>query len=190
MHVMFVRLEQAVSEIDREAKICNVFAIELSITEKIEFISRVHVAKRMLIFAKSYVNSKADLLPNIIKTNFFAAPLNNYFLSMGLNMKKLNQKINSSMKLLASSEQLYGVIGDVKLSDNSERMTDLMKIFSGAAIIVLPLLAIIGLFGMNIHIPFQATDDDESVLPFTIICVLSLCYLLIITICFRYKQWI
>lgn len=189
LHVMFMRIEEIVSEIDNEVKICNEFATELSTAERIDFVLRVHIAKKTLILARNYVDSKAKLLPEIIESNFLTKTFNQYLYSMALNMKKLTKKIDSSRDLLKSSEHVHKAIVEGKLSDTSERSNELLKVFSAITTIFLPLNLVAGFFGMNVRIPFQ-NDEVENVLPFVIICLGCLTYLIFIVIVFRIKGWL
>lgn len=189
LHVMFMRIEEIVSEMDNEVKICNEFATELSTAERIDFVLRVHVAKKTLILARSYVDSKAKLLPEIIESNFLTKTFNQYLYSMSLNMKKLTKKIDSSRDLLKSSEHVHKAIVEGKLSDTSERSNELLKVFSAITTIFLPLNLVAGFFGMNVRIPFQ-NDEVQNVLPFVVICLGCLAYLVFIVIVFRTKGWL
>lgn len=189
LHVMFMRIEEIVSEIDNEVKICNEFATELSTAERIDFVLRVHIAKKTLILARNYVDSKAKLLPEIIESNFLTKTFNQYLYSMALNMKKLTKKIDSSRDLLKSSEHVHRAIVEGKLSDTSERSNELLKVFSAITTIFLPLNLVAGFFGMNVRIPFQ-NDEVKNVLPFVIICLGCLVYLIFIVIVFRIKGWL
>lgn len=189
LHVMFMRIEEIVSEMDNEVKVCNEFATELSTAERIDFVLRVHMAKKTLIYARNYVDSKAKLLPEIIESKFLTRTFNQYLNSMALNMKKLTKKIDSSMDLLKSSEHVHKAIVEGKLSDTSERSNDLLKVFSAITTICLPLNLVSGFFGMNIRIPFQ-NDEVTNVFPFIIIVGCSLCYLISIVVLFRSKGWL
>jgi Mg2+ and Co2+ transporter CorA len=189
LHVMFMRIEEIVSEMDNEVKICNEFATELSTAERIDFVLRVHMAKKTLIYARNYVDSKAKLLPEIIESKFLTRTFNQYLNSMALNMKKLTKKIDSSRDLLKSSEHVHKAIVEGKLSDTSERSNDLLKVFSAITTICLPLNLVSGFFGMNIRIPFQS-DEYTEVYPFLVIVGCSLCYLIAIIVLFRMKGWL
>lgn len=189
LHVMFMRIEELVSEMDNEVKICNEFATELSTTERIDFVLRVHIAKKTLISARNYVDTKSQLLPELIETNFLTKTFNQYLNSMGLNMKKLTEKIDSSRRLLKSSENVHDAIVEGKLSDTSERSNDLVKVFSSMTTIFLPLYLLAGFFGMNVRIPYQC-DEYQDLTAFTVLCICSLGYLVSVIILFRYKGWI
>ena len=44
------------------------------------------------------------------------------------------------------------------------------------ASIIVPLNVITGLFGMNVHVPFQSADDDNNLAPFFVILGVLLCF--------------
>ena len=190
LHVMFIRLEQVVIEMDHEVEVCHQFAIELSSSEKIDYTRRVQLAKRMLILATNYIDSKSFLLYEIISTGFLTDTFNQYLQSMALNMNKLMIKIDSSLSLLKSSECLYGSIVKGVLSDNSEKTNDLIKFFSALSVMCLPLYLIGGFLGMNVLIPAKSGVLDDSYDPFIRVCIVTAAYLTIGTIFFRHKRWL
>ena len=190
LHVMFIRLEQVVSEMDHEVEICHQFAIELSSSEKVDFTRRIQLAKRMAILAKNYVDSKSFLLSEVISTRFLTDTFNQYLQSTALNMNKLIIKIDSSLSLLKSSECLYGSIVKGVLSDNSEKTNDLIKFFSALSVMCLPLYLIGGFLGMNVLIPAKSGVLDDSYDPFIRVCIVTAAYLTIGTIFFRHKRWL
>ena len=189
MHVMFIRIEERVAEMDFEVKICNDFVTQYEYTEWIDLIMRVHRAKKELIYAKGYVDLKAKLLPEIIEGKLLSQTFNQYLYSMALNMKKLGEKIDSSMLLLKSSEHLYEAIIQGRLSKNSENVQKLVTLYSACMATFLPLYIAAGSFGMNVLIPFR-NDTYVTLVPFGIICLISVLYLLFVVWLFKYRGWL
>ena len=189
MHVMFIRIEERVAEMDLEVKICNDFVTQYEYTEWIDLIMRVHRAKKELIYAKGYVDLKAKLLPEIIEGKLLSQTFNQYLYSMALNMKKLGEKIDSSMLLLKSSEHLYEAIIQGRLSKNSENVQKLVTLYSACMATFLPLYIAAGSFGMNVLIPFR-NDTYVTLVPFGIICLISVLYLLFVVWLFKYRGWL
>lgn len=189
LHVMFIRIEERVSNMDSEVKICNDFVTQLEYTDRIDLIMRVHQAKKELIAARGYIDFKSKLLPEIIESKILSKTFNQYLYSMSLNMKKLKEKIDSSMLLLKSSENLYEAIVEGRLSKSSERVNEMLKIYSAATAMFLPLYLVAGFFGMNVKIPFRS-DEYVTLLPFGMICLGSFCYLVAVIMFFRYRKWL
>ena len=189
LHAMFIRLEELVDNIDKEIINCNEFAYELSPDERIDIIMRIHVAKKNVSLAQVLIETKGELLIDIIQNNYLSKTFNHYLYSMAMNMRKLNEKLESSNLLLKNSENLNNSIVDEKRTQIMEKATDLMKIFSAITAIVSPLMVLGSAFGMNILIPFQS-DIIENPLPFAIICSVSLGYFIIAVTVFRFKEWI
>ena len=189
LHVMFIRIVELVAEIDQEVTICNNFARELDTDERIDFVMRVQVAKKTLILARSFVDSKAKLLPDIIKTQALTRPFNQYLYCMALNMEKLTEKIDSSCLLLKNSETVNEAIVEGQRSEITSQATKLIKLFSSITTLFLPLYMVGGYFGMNMYIPFVSTDYN-TLTPFIFISSLSIGYLAIAVLVFKYKGWI
>jgi Mg2+ and Co2+ transporter CorA len=165
-HVNMRRFENYVLKLLSEAMFTSVYASEISYHERVDFIWRLSIAHKSLIYLSDLIKPKSVLFAKLRRSDFMSAEFTPYLESLISRCQSLEQRINTAKELLKTSEQIYSVSADDYLTSISNRMNGVMQVFSAIATTFLPLNLIAGLFGMNVAVPGQ---DEESLWPFCVI---------------------
>mmetsp|Transcript_8009 Transcript_8009/g.15775 ORF Transcript_8009/g.15775 Transcript_8009/m.15775 type:complete len:397 (-) Transcript_8009:486-1676(-) len=160
------RLENYVLKLLSEAMFTSVYASEISYHERVDFIWRLSITSKSLIHLSDLIKPKTTLFIKLRRQGVLSNEFNPYLDSLVSRCQSLEQRINTTKELLTTSEQIYSASADDYLSTLSNRMNEIMQVFSAIATIFLPLNLIGGLWGMNVVVPGQ---DEESLWPFAVI---------------------
>lgn len=179
LDIIFARLEVFALEIYEEAKVCFNFSTKLSIHERVEFILRISLAEKNLIYLDGLIRPKVHLFVELIKSDLVSHNVKQYLISMQFRSSSLLKKLNSALSILENSERINDAIVDDEISKSTKRITRIMKHFSCLTAIFIPISFSTGLFGMNIKVPFGSVNNMG---PFSGILGFSLLYFLVITI--------
>jgi Mg2+ and Co2+ transporter CorA len=189
LHMMFLRIEDIISKMDKEVDSCIDFVSNLSINESNEFIIKINITQKNLSLCKTFVSRKAKMLPDLIKTEALSKQFSEYMISMSLNMMKLEKKIESSKRILNSYANVYNSNVDEEKSKSSKKLNKLLQVFSAITASFLPLNLIAAYMGMNVTVPFQVTYYD-TLWPFFTIIMFCGFYLAFVMIVFKLKSWL
>jgi Mg2+ and Co2+ transporter CorA len=176
-HVNISRFENYVLKLLSEAMFTSVYASEISYHERVDFIWRLSITNKSLIHLSDLIRPKSDLFTKLRRSEVMSAEFAPYLESLISRCQSMEQRIDTAKELLKTSERIYSASADDYLTSISNRMNEVMQVFSAIATIFLPLNLIAGLFGMNIAIPGQ---DEDSLWPFAVI--IGSCVILAVTV--------
>lgn len=165
-HVNISRLESYVLRLLSEAMFTSVYASEISYHERVDFIWRLSITNKSLIQLSDLIKPKTLLFNKIRRQNVLSYEFAPYLDCLISRCQSLEQRVNTAKELLTTSEQIYSASADDYLTTISNRMNEIMQVFSAIATIFLPLNLIGGLWGMNVPVPGM---DEDSLWPFAVI---------------------
>ena len=189
IHMMYIRIEEYVEDLDKEVDACIELVMNLSITENSDITARINMALYKMSLSKIYVIKKEKMLPQLMKTNMLSRTFSEYLISMSANLLKLKKKISSRKNLLKSYGYVYNSIIEEDLTKSSIKFNRLLQVFSAMAAIFLPLNLIAVYMGMNVKVPF-AEYDYNTLWPFSVIIMFSISYFIFIIVLFKLKGWV
>ena len=171
LEVMFERFEQMVLRMDSEARICFEYSRGLTYKERSDFILRLSLSEKNMIFLRDLIKPKKHLVKKLKKSSLISRELKVYLKSMKSRCFALYEKLNYASELMKTAEKIYEATVDDTMTNSTNRLNEIFLHFSAIATIFLPLHWISGLWGMNIMVPMQ---DQDGYWPFALIVVTSL----------------
>jgi len=192
------KLEEYTESLVKEADSLKGIYLELSEKERKDFFKRIHslevsmhiIFKETIIKKKFFENAQSQFkIFNKLSNDFYFKNDFSFFLELMISkVTQLELTFEKLEKFLSMIKENYHII----LEDNTEKenikLNHVIKWLTILTVIYAPVNMIPGLFGMNVKVPFQS-DNNNSILPFTVIC-LTLAVLLILQLyLFKWLKW-
>jgi len=149
-----------VSEIDALESLILV----LNAGEQSDVLRRFGNTRRYLTELRSRLVTKKEILTTLVKEKIvFVIDYTNLYLRDVLdNLATMLATIDGCADFLNNLNQTYLAKVSIEVAEASNRMNDVMKKFSAVATVMLPLTLVAGLWGMNVKVPGQVTDETTS----------------------------
>lgn len=142
-----------------ECQCLEEWAGKLHVSEGLEFLQRINLAKQQLYKADERLASKAQVLREVSGCSACAAEVKAQVQAVIAEFETINEVVESCGTKLALAKKLY--MGKIVLarSDQSERQDRIFRFFSRLELSGAAINLISNLHGMNVTVPFQAHDN-------------------------------
>ncbi|CAG9319577.1 unnamed protein product [Blepharisma stoltei] len=187
IETIFKRMEMIVYSMEEEARICLRFSQNLSIEEQTDFLLRISMAKRKLIYLRNLVKPKIQLFTGLYRSDHVSAHFKHVLRSLQQKTISYYKRLDKSSSLLLSAETIYTGIADDERTKTSIKLNSIMNFFTFIAVIFIPLNFTVTAFGMNVAVPFQ---DESDLWPFYVIMGSSILFVLLSLIIMKIKPFL
>ena len=170
-----------------ECKTCLIFSTEISYKERIEYLVRVSVTEKSLIYLAQLVRPKVDIIKSLLVQAKKRPYLKVFVECLYGRIKKMNQLNKTGKNLLHKAKQVYSTCCEDKIIESSMNQEKLMQFYSGVTTLSLPPFLMAGLWGTNINLP---GTDPTNTNTFSLFLGLTLIYFLFGLLYLRKIGWI
>lgn len=170
-------MSEIVYNFTRETKILNNFVENISFDEKRSMTMRAYNAKECAIELTNEIQDKRKFLNKYKKvgqTGLLSFETITQIRFMESRAYELDLMMDAVRAKIDIAIEKYGRIIDHENTRNSNKLNEIMAVFTLFSISCIPATVVGGLFGMNVKVPFMNDEDHESLYPFMVIVLAML----------------
>ncbi len=146
--------------------------------------SRTKIKKKFFKFAKNQFRSYNKLSNDFYFKNNF-----NFFLELMISkITQIELQFDTLENFLKMIKENYHIIIEDNTEKQNVKLNNVMKVLTVLTTIYAPMNIVLGLFGMNVKVPWEGTDF-KTINPFIGICGLLMFIILIQLWIFRKLKW-
>lgn len=187
LDTMISRYEKILFALLVECRTCLCYSTEISYKERVEYLVRVCVSEKSLIYFNQLIKPKQAIMKSLMAYTRVRYKLRPYMECLFGRIKKMSSLTVTGTSLLEKAKSLFSICADDKLTSSSFSLGKLMQFFSGVTTLFLPPFLIAGLWGTNVKIP---GTEENNLNTFGLFCSLTLIYFVIGAIYFRKIEWL
>lgn len=147
-----------------ECQTCMCYSTEISYRERVEYLVRVSVSEKSLIYFSQLTKPKLRIMKALKSLSKNKKKLKPYLSSLKERIRKMNRLNTTGKNLLKQAKILYRTCCDDKLTNASFSSGNLAKFYSGLTALCLPPSLMIGLWGTNVKLPIGGENDYNTFL--------------------------
>lgn len=170
-----------------ECRTCMIFSTEISYKERIEYLVRVSVTEKSLIYLSQLVKPKIEIIKSLLVQAKKRPYLKLFVECLYGRIKKMNQLNKTGKNLLHEAKQVYSTCCEDKIIESSMSQGKLMRFYSGVTTLSLPPFLMAGLWGTNINLPGSEQTNTNT---FSLFLGMTLIYFLFGLLYLRKIGWI
>jgi len=131
--------------------------------EQNDLLRRIGLSRRLLTTLRSQIRTKKELL-NLLSMRhqsekFLTKDIKLYFSDVLDNIVRMEEKLSLSKETLNNAHTTYLARVSVEVAEASNEVNFIMKKFSAVATVFIPMTLVAGLWGMNVKVPGEDTDN-------------------------------
>ena len=152
-----------------------------------DFLKRLETGQSTYMFVENFKQSKRNFCIKVLNAELPSLEfkyLVRHLKSRISNLHNATELIKYRLDLAASA---FSTHADQELTEETNQLNNTMKVFGAVATMFLPVTLVGALFGMNVLVPWQ---NDESTLPFWLICLFCFTIIVATYIIFRRLHWV
>lgn len=176
LETLIARYEKILFALLVECRTCMCYSTEISYKERVEYLVRVSVSEKSLIYLAQLVRPKIQIMKSLLLFYKHDKKFRPYIKCLKGRIIKMNGLIETGTQLLEKAKQLYMTCSDDNLRKTSFSSGGLMKFYAGISTLFLPPALMTGLWGTNVMIP---GEQDETTGPFFVMIGVSIGYFII-----------
>jgi Mg2+ and Co2+ transporter CorA len=196
--VSLEKLEEFTESLVKEVDSLKGIYLELSEKERKDFFKRIHslevsmhiihqetkIKMKFFKFAKNQFRSYNKLSNDFYFKNNF-----NFFLELMISkITQIELQFDTLENFLKMIKENYHIIIEDNTEKQNVKLNNVMKVLTVLTTIYAPMNIVLGLFGMNVKVPWEGTDF-KTINPFIGICGLLMFIILIQLWIFRKLKW-
>jgi hypothetical protein len=184
---MISRYEKILFALLIECQTCMCYSTEISYKERVEYLVRVSVSEKSLIYFSQLIKPKLEIMKSLKVLAKSKKQLRIYIRCLKGRIGKMNQLNFTGKQLLKQAKVLYRTCCDDKLTTSQFSSGNLAKFYSGLTALFLPPALMTGLWGTNFKLPI----GDEVRLD-TFYCMFSVLvfYFIVGVVYLKKNGWI
>jgi magnesium transporter len=176
LETLIARYEKILFALLVECRTCMCYSTEISYKERVEYLVRVSVSEKSLIYLAQLVRPKIQIMKSLLVYYRHDKKFRPYIKCLKGRIKKMNGLIETGTQLLEKAKQLYMTCSDDNLRKTSFSSGGLMKFYAGISTLFLPPALMTGLWGTNVMLP---GEEDKTTGTFFVMIGVSIAYFII-----------
>jgi hypothetical protein len=163
--------KEFIKRLSQESQSLEEWARKLHVSEGIEFLQRINLAKQQIYKSHERICSKAQVLSDVAKSVVCMLEVKQQIEAVMGDFEVMNTVVENCEKQLALAKMLYMGKIVIARSELSEQLDRMFRFFSRLELCGAVVNVIGNLHGMNVTVPFQ---DEDNLIPFYGIVSLAL----------------
>jgi Mg2+ and Co2+ transporter CorA len=157
------RFEPFVQSIIDEVLVLDDLVLQYARSEQTDLLRRINIARRRMAQLQSTLMLKRELLEQLCRPQtLLSDAMSSYLRDVHDECSAMLERLTMSFEVLNHLDSIYLTRLSLEVAQSGESMNMVMKKFSAVATIFLPLSTLAGIFGMNVRVPGQTTDDNPD----------------------------
>ena len=156
-----------------ECQTCMCYSTEISYKERVEYLVRVSVSEKSLIYFSQLIKPKLEIMKSLKVITRNKKQMKYYIRCLKGRIKKMSGLNYSGKQLLKQAKVLYMTCCDDKITTASFNSGNLAKFYSGMTALFLPPALMTGLWGTNVTLPI---GEEQKLNTFFIMLFLMILY--------------
>ena len=184
---MIARYEKILFALLIECQTCMCYSTEISYKERVEYLVRVSVSEKSLIYFSQLIKPKLEIMKALKATAKNKKQLRYYIRCLSGRIKKMSDLNFTGKQLLKQAKVLYRTCCDDKITTAQFSSGNLAKFYSGLTALFLPPALMTGLWGTNVTLPI---GDEQRLDTFFIMLFLMIFYFVVGVAYLKRSGWI
>ncbi len=154
-----------IQSIEYEVDSIDELVLILKEAEQSDMLRRIGTCRKKVMGLLRLMGNKADVVKGLAKRcneNWSVAPKSDiglYLSDIQDHLITMTQNLNHYEKILSRSHSNYLAQISIEMTDANNQINDVLSKLTALGTVIVPLNIITGLWGMNVHVPGQDTDN-------------------------------
>ncbi|THV08215.1 cora-domain-containing protein [Dendrothele bispora CBS 962.96] len=137
-------------------------------TSQSDMLRRIGTCRKKVMGLLRLMGSKADVVKGLAKRcneNWQVAPTGEiglYLSDIQDHLITMTQSLNHYEKILSRSHSNYLAQISIEMTEANNQINDVLSKLTALGTVLIPMNLVTGLWGMNVHVPGQASEDDAG----------------------------